>query len=58
MGWKILDQYSRVCDRVEAEIETERKKTLALKGMIDAANQFANRVVESTARAKSDGTAL
>ncbi len=51
-GWNILDQYSRICDRVEAEIETERAKILALKGMIDAANQIANRVVESTARAE------
>lgn len=55
-GWNILDQYSRICDRVEAEIETERAKTLALKGMIDAANQIANRAVESTTRAESSGT--
>lgn len=54
-GWNILDQYSRVCDRVEAEIETERAKTLALKGMIDAANQFANRAMESAKRTESSG---
>lgn len=54
-GWNILDQYSRICDRVEAEIETERAKTLALKGLIDAANEIANRVVVSTARPESSG---
>jgi hypothetical protein len=53
MGWKILDQYSRICDRVEAEIETERTRTLALKGMIDAANQFANRALEGAKRTES-----
>lgn len=56
-GWNILDQYSRICDRVEAEIETERAKTLALKRKIDAANQIANRAVASPARTESSGAA-
>lgn len=56
-GWNILDQYSRICDRVEAEIETERAKTLALKRKIDAANQIANRVVVGTTRPEGGGTA-
>lgn len=55
-GWNILDQYSRICDRVEAEIETERAKILALKEVIDAANTTANRVVEGAAGAPSAGT--
>jgi hypothetical protein len=46
-GWNILDQYSRICSRVEAAIETERARTLALKGMIDAANATAHRMVEA-----------
>jgi hypothetical protein len=50
-GWNILDQYSRICDRVEAEIETERAKILALKGKIDAVNAITNRMVEYAARA-------
>jgi len=54
-GWNILDQYSRICDRVEAEIETERAKFLALKGEIDAVNTIVNRVAESTTRAESSG---
>jgi hypothetical protein len=45
IGWNILDQYSRICDRVEAEIETERTKTLALKEQIDAANSVADRAM-------------
>ena len=55
-GWNILDQYSRICDRVEAEIETERAKFLALKEKIDAANTIVNRVAESTTRAESSST--
>jgi hypothetical protein len=57
-GWNILDQYSRICDRVEAEIETERTKILALKGQIDAATAAFDRVVESSSRtspARKDG---
>ena len=54
-GWNILDQYSRICDRVEAEIETERAKILALKEKIDAANTIANRVAEGTTRSTQDG---
>jgi hypothetical protein len=50
-GWNILDQYSRICDRVEAEIETERTRILALKGQFDAVTETFNRVVESSARA-------
>ncbi len=49
-GWNILDQYNRICDRVEAEIETERTKILALKGQIDAAHSTADRTLEGTSR--------
>lgn len=49
-GWNILDQYSRICDRVEASIETERAKTLALKERIDALTAIADRVVEGAPR--------
>jgi hypothetical protein len=48
-GWKILDQYSRFCDRVEAEIETERTKRLALKDKIDAAAAPFTRTMENPA---------
>ena len=47
-GWNIVDQYRRMCSRVEAEIETERAKYLALKEVIDAAAWTIDRVVEST----------
>lgn len=52
-GWNILDQYNRICDRVDAEIEAERAKILALKEKIDAAHSQANHMVESSKRAKS-----
>jgi hypothetical protein len=54
-GWNILDQYSRICDRVEAEIETERAKILALKEQIDAANTIANRVAEGSTHSPQAG---
>jgi len=54
-GWNILDQYSRICDRVEAEIETERARILALKEKIDAANSTVDRVVASTPRTAEVG---
>ena len=57
-GWNILDQYSRICDRVEAEIETERAKILALKGSIDAITAIADQVVEYAARAPEAGAPL
>jgi hypothetical protein len=47
-GWNIVDQYRRMCSRVEAEIETERAKYLALKEIIDAASGTVDQVVEST----------
>jgi hypothetical protein len=46
VGWKILDQYSRMCSRVEAEIEMDRARTLALKERVDALTATANRMVE------------
>jgi len=52
-GWNILDQYSRICNRVEAEIETERTKRLALKGQIDAAAATFDRIVERAASAQA-----
>jgi transposase len=54
-GWNILDQYSRICDRVEAEIETERAKFLALKEEIDAVNTIIDRVAERATRSAQDG---
>lgn len=45
-GWNILDQYNRICNRVEQEIETERAKHLALKGKIDAVISSVDRVAE------------
>jgi hypothetical protein len=48
IGWNIVDQYRRMCSRVEAEIETERAKYLALKEIIDAAAGTVDQVVEST----------
>jgi hypothetical protein len=54
-GWNILDQYTRICNRVEQEMETERIKILALKGKIDAATATVNRVVEITPDAQAPG---
>lgn len=48
IGWSIVNQYRRMCSRVEAEIETERAKYLALKEIIDAASGTVDQVVEST----------
>jgi len=48
-GWNILDQYRRVCSRVEAEVELERTKRLALKGQIDAITATFDRMVERAA---------
>jgi hypothetical protein len=44
-GWNILTQYDRICSRVEAEIETERARTLALKERVNALTAIADRVV-------------
>jgi hypothetical protein len=52
-GWKILDQYSRLCDRVEAEIELDRARILALKGPMDAIASTVDRMVEGSARTAS-----
>ena len=57
-GWNILDQYSRICDRVEAEIETERTKILALKGQIDATASTIDRMVASSSRTSADRTGI
>ena len=56
VGWNLLDHYSRICARVEQEIETERSRTLALKREIDAATSPVTRMVESAARAEMVGT--
>jgi sigma54-dependent transcription regulator len=55
-GWNILDQYNRICSRVEQENETERVKILALKGKIDAATAPFNRMVETTLDAEASPT--
>ena len=55
-GWNILDQYNRICNRVEQEHDTERTKILALKEQIDAATSSVNRMVEIAERAKTLGT--
>lgn len=47
-GWNILDQYNRICSRVELEIETERVKHQALKEKIDAVISSVERVAERT----------
>jgi hypothetical protein len=54
-GWNILTQYDRICLRVEAGIETERAKTLALKERVNAANSAVNRVVEGATGASQPG---
>lgn len=54
-GWNILDQYNRICERVDTEIEIERAKILALKGNIDAASAIANRTMEGQARTEAFG---
>ena len=43
-GWNILDHYSRICNRVELEIEMDRNKTRALKESIDAITQAVERL--------------
>lgn len=57
VGWNLLDQYNRICARVDQEIETERSKILALKRKIDAATSPVARMVENAARAEAVGTA-
>jgi hypothetical protein len=52
-GWRILDQYSRLCDRVEAEIEVERTKILALKGQIDATAEVVTKIAASAPTASA-----
>lgn len=56
-GLKILNQYSRFCDRVGAEIENEKAKALALKRQVDAIGEIIDRAVASTAREESIGAA-
>jgi hypothetical protein len=53
VGWNLLDQYNRVCNRVECEIETERQKIRTLKGQIDAATSLINRMGEIEKRTKT-----
>jgi hypothetical protein len=55
-GWNILDQYNRICNRVEQENETERVKILALKEKIDAATSSIDRMVETTQDAQASRT--
>jgi hypothetical protein len=55
VGWNLLDQYNRICARVEQEIETERCQAQALKRQIDAATSPVNRMVESAARTETTG---
>jgi hypothetical protein len=55
VGWNLLDQYNRICARVEQEIEIERRQTQALKRQIDAATSPVARMVESAARAETTG---
>ena len=50
VGWNLLDQYNRVCNRVEQEIEIERLQLQTLKREIDAATSSVDRMVESEAR--------
>jgi hypothetical protein len=56
VGWNLLDQYNRICARVEQEIETERSQVQALKRQIDAATSPIARMVESAARTKTPAT--
>lgn len=53
VGWNLLDQYNRICARVEQELETERSRTQALKRDIDAATSPVARMVEGAARTKA-----
>jgi hypothetical protein len=52
-GWNILDQYSRLCERVETEIETERTRILALQRKIDAVTSPVNRMVAAAQPAET-----
>ncbi len=56
VGWNLIDQYNRICSRVEQEIETERYKIQTLKREIDAATSSVTRMVESAQRAETLGT--
>lgn len=53
VGWNLLDQYDRICTRVEQEIETERCQIRTLKREINAATSPVNRMVESARRAEA-----
>jgi hypothetical protein len=53
VGWNLLDQYNRICNRVEHEIETERQQIRTLKGQIDAVTSPINRMVETSQRTKT-----
>jgi hypothetical protein len=55
-GWNILDQYSKFCDRVTAEIEADQARMLALKRKIDAITEIAHQALESTTRTQGVGT--
>lgn len=48
VGWNLIDQYNRICNRVEQEIETERCLIQTLKREIDAVASPVNRMVETT----------
>jgi hypothetical protein len=52
-GWNILDQYDRLCERVEAELEIERTKILALKRQIDAATSPVTRMAQTAQAAET-----
>jgi len=56
VGWNLLDQYNRICSRVDQEIETERCHIHALKREIDAATLPVNRMVKIAARTKTTAT--
>jgi hypothetical protein len=56
VGWNLLDQYNRICARVEQELETERSRTQALKREIDAATSPVTRMVEGAPRTETGAT--
>lgn len=56
VGWNLLDQYDRICNRVEQEQDKERCKIQTLKREIDAATSPVNRMVEIAARTQAPGT--
>lgn len=56
IGMNLVDCYNRMCERVEAEIETERVKILALKRQVDAVTTPVDRVVETAMATEVAGT--